>query len=120
MRARVLIVEDDPDTAVFLAELMRTWGFPRQVASNGRSALDAMQIEKPDIVLLDLGLPHVTGWEVAKQAAADFGSNRPFVVVISGYPVHVDGEPGIDVHLMKPVDVQQLQAILEKRWKPDT
>jgi hypothetical protein len=68
--------------------------------ARGGAVRHGIQVEKPDIVLLDLDLPHVTGWYVAKQAAAEFGLSRPFVVAISGHPVSPDGEPGVDVHLM--------------------
>ena len=102
-RSRVLIVEDDPDLAIFLVELMQLWGLPRQVASNGRSALESMRIEMPDILLVDLD---------GGQALADFGPLRSFVIAISSQS---NGESGVDVLFLKPVNLEQLRAAIETR-----
>src|SRR5258708_7774386 len=111
--ASVLIAEDDPDAARTLAELPRSWGFRPTIARNGLAALYLAQAEQPDVILLDLGLPIVDGWQVAKKLSALGASRRPFVIALSGHsPDLFDGQ-GIHVHLVKPVNPDRLRAELE-------
>jgi PleD family two-component response regulator len=63
----VLVVEDDEDTAASLAILLRLYGYEVEVAADGPSALRAVQASPPDVVLLDIGLPKMNGWLVAKR-----------------------------------------------------
>ena len=99
----VLIVEDDPDTARTLSELLRSWGYRTSVARNGQAALFLAQVEEPDVILLDLGLPIVDGWQVARKLA-ETGRTKRFVIAISGHSLEPFGDDGIDLHLVKPVD----------------
>jgi CheY-like chemotaxis protein len=111
--ARVLVVEDDIDTADSLADLLRVWGFSPNVVHNGRAALFAVDAEPFDVILLDLGMPLIDGWTVAKQIAAiGDPEKRPYVIAISGYAEDRSGECGVDLRLMKPADPDQLLSIL--------
>jgi CheY-like chemotaxis protein len=111
---RILLVEDDRDSAESLSSLLHMWGFAPNVALDGHAALLAAHQDQPDVVLLDLGLPVIDGWTVAKQLADARLSKRPFVIAISGYAGNATQEPGIDVHLLKPVEPEKLLKILER------
>jgi len=113
---RVLVVEDEPDTAESMALLLRLYGHEVEAARDGEEAVVAAWANPPDVVLLDLGLPKVDGWHVARRLRERPGLKRPFLVAISGYGRPEDRqhsqEAGIDLHLLKPVDPEYLQDIL--------
>jgi CheY-like chemotaxis protein len=111
---RLLLVEDDRDSADSLSSLLEMWGFAPKVALDGQAALLAAHQDQPDVVLLDLALPVIDGWAVAKQLANAPLPKRPFVIAISGYAGDAAKEPGIDMHLLKPVEPGKLLRILER------
>jgi CheY-like chemotaxis protein len=117
---RVLIVEDHEDTAATLGVLLRLNGHNVEVAADGPCAVRAVQASPPDVVLLDIGLPKMDGWVVAKQLRELTLSawKRPLLVAISGYGTQSDRlrsqEVGIDLHLVKPVDPQELADFLRR------
>src|SRR5437763_14531019 len=115
---RVLVVEDHEDSAATLAKLIRLYGHVVEVAADGPNALRAVQVSQPDVVLLDLGLPKMDGWQVAKQIREQNDGKPPFLIAMSGYGMQADRlrsqEAGIDLHLVKPVDPLEL----EDRLKP--
>jgi CheY-like chemotaxis protein len=117
-RLRVLVVEDDADTARSLTDLLHLWGHEASVARDGSSAVTAARTESPDVVLLDLGLPGMDGWEVAAKIKEDSVWKRPFLVAVSGHVNRRDRLQsrvvGLDLHLAKPVDPQVLQQLLER------
>src|SRR5262245_25560568 len=121
-RLRVLLAEDHPVSADMTAALLRNYGYAVDVVSPGREALKAVEVEWPDVVLLDLNLPEVNGWEVAKQVTEQWSrtpnGKRPLLVAITGHGQDEDRrrsqEVGIDLHLTKPVDPVQLQALLDR------
>src|SRR5262249_55435789 len=87
------------------------------VVHDGDAALTALRARVPDAVLLDIGLPHVDGWTVARQLRRLPGMGRTLVVAVSGYGREEDGrrspEAGCDHHLVKPFDVNELQRLLD-------
>jgi CheY-like chemotaxis protein len=115
---RVLIVEDDEDTADSLSMLLRLHGYDVEAAADGPSALRAVQASRPDVILLDIGLPKMDGWLVAKQIREQAVRKRPFLVAISGYGTDADRlrsqEAGIDLHLVKPMDPVDLLKLLRR------
>jgi CheY-like chemotaxis protein len=112
----ILLVEDFADCAAVTAVVLRQFGYTVQVACNGPEALAACRLERPDAVLLDIGLPGMSGFEVAKQLRDEFGSATPFLIAVTGYGRMGDyrqsATAGIDVHLVKPVDMNELDKIL--------
>src|SRR5262245_30787913 len=115
-RLRVLVAEDDKDTAESLSLLLRLWGYDTRVASDGASALDAVPTFHPDLVLLDLALPRLSGLEVVRRLRQrPEGADVP-VWVVSGYGRDEDRrrahEAGGDLFLLKPFDPDQLRALL--------
>ena len=82
---RVLVVDDCPDTTATMAILLRLWGHQVWVAHDGLSALAAARACRPDVVLLDVGLPGMTGWELARHLRHLPGLERALLVAVTGY-----------------------------------
>ncbi len=113
---RVLVVDDNVDAAVALSWLIGQQGYAVRVAHDGSDALQAAREFKPDILLLDLGLPGIDGYELARRLRADgFSSSR--MIAISGYARESDIESsrraGFDLHFAKPVEFAELFAALQ-------
>ena len=113
---RVLIVEDQPDTAQMLADLVELWGCRAAIAPTGRQAREVAARFHPRVVLLDLGLPDEHGYHVAKGLRQSEPQEINFVVV-TGWSQPVDQalshDAGIAHHLVKPVNPERLRAILD-------
>jgi CheY-like chemotaxis protein len=114
----ILIVEDDPDTAHSTALLLRCFGHQARVAVDGPSACQAARSKPPDVVLLDLALPGMDGWEVARRLRGPAWDKKPLFIAVTGYGGEEDRrrslEAGIDLHLEKPVDPDYLRRLLAK------
>jgi DNA-binding response OmpR family regulator len=114
----VLVVEDYRDAADSLAILLRLSGFPVTVARDGESALDTARAATPDVVLLDIGLPRMTGWEVATRLRDQCHGKQPYVIAVTGRGTDRDrfrsADAGIDLHLVKPVEPAVLVGVLEQ------
>ena len=112
----ILVVEDLDDAAQSTAELLTLCGHKVQVAGCGDDALRAVTSEVPDVVLLDIGLPDMDGWEVARRLRDQVTGKQPFVVAITGYGSDGDrwqsADAGIDLHLVKPVDPGDLTSLM--------
>jgi CheY-like chemotaxis protein len=117
-RLRVLVVDDDADTRETLARLVRAWGHEATAAADGLAALRAAAECPPDVVLLDLGLPGLDGFEVTRRLHERTTPKRAFVITVSGYGGDEDrrqsAEAGADVHLLKPADPEALSRLLER------
>jgi signal transduction histidine kinase/ActR/RegA family two-component response regulator len=115
-RPRMLIVEDQRDAAEGLAELMRMRGYAVEIALEGAAALHSAGARPPAVVLLDLGLPGLDGYEVARRLRQLPGLADALVVALSGYGRDEDRqrgrEAGIDHHLVKPVELSELDRVL--------
>jgi CheY-like chemotaxis protein len=117
---RVLIVDDNADAAQTMQLLLKSLGHDVRVANDGGEALEAAAEFRPDIVLLDIGMPGMDGYEVARRLRTlKAGDPRPRIVAVTGWGQDLDRqqsrEAGFDVHLVKPVDVAQLESILAER-----
>ncbi len=114
----VLIVDDNVDAAALLAELVARDGHRVELAHDGPAALAAAVASRPDVVVLDLGLPVMDGWEVAAQLRRRLGAAAPVVVGVTGYGQDQDRarsrEAGFLHHFVKPVDPADLLAALEE------
>jgi two-component system CheB/CheR fusion protein len=112
---RVVVVDDNKDGAESLAMLLRFWGHDTVVAHDGRAALAMVAAEAPDVVLLDIGLPGMDGYQVARALRERLDS-RPVLVALTGYGQDEDRrrsrEAGFDHHLTKPVDPEALKGLL--------
>jgi len=114
--ARVLLVEDNLDAAEALGELLRMWGHPVELAHDGGAALQAAREVRPEVVLLDIGLPGMDGYEVARRLRATAGMEAVRLIALTGYGQEADRRlsrlAGFDHHLVKPVDLDHLRGLL--------
>ncbi len=115
---RVLVVEDNRDAADTLAAAVRSWGHVVQVAYDGMSALDSSRDFRPDVALLDIGLPGLNGYQLADRLKALFGDDDILLIAVSGYAQEEDLErslnAGIARHYAKPVDLELLRELLAR------
>jgi CheY-like chemotaxis protein len=116
--ARVLMVEDNPDAAETLVMILELLGHHVRVVHDGLAALDAARANVPDIMLVDIGLPGIDGYEVAQRIRRDAALKHIVLVALTGYGRPEDKElaiaAGFDYHLVKPVDVDALGALVAK------
>jgi CheY-like chemotaxis protein len=114
---RVLIVDDNIDTAGSLSVLLRMWGHEVRSTHDGLSAIDICLEFRPDAVVLDIGLPHMDGFEVATRLRSLPDFERTLIVGSSGYSREADrqraAEVGINLYFVKPFDPWRLETILE-------
>jgi two-component system KDP operon response regulator KdpE len=104
-----LIVEDDKDQANLFARALRTAGFETEIARAGDTALAQLAVAVPDVVVLDLGLPQVTGADVLRQIRGDPRLENTQVIIVTGDPQRADDICGeADLVLIKPVGFNQL------------
>jgi CheY-like chemotaxis protein len=112
---RVLVVDDNQDAAITLAELIRMMDSETEVAHDGASAVAAVSRFQPDIVLLDIGLPDINGYEVARRIRALPGLVQPRLIALTGWGQEQDKrmaeQAGFDEHWTKPVDPLRLQEL---------
>lgn len=115
-RLRVVVVDDNVDAAESLADLLRLHDHDVRVAHDGLTGLATARGFRPDVVLLDIGLPGMDGYEVARQLRAD-NTHTMLLVAISGYGREEDRqlarEAGIAHHFVKPIQFQSLQSLLD-------
>ncbi|HEY8427735.1 MAG TPA: ATP-binding protein [Sandaracinaceae bacterium] len=114
---RVLVVDDNVDAAEMLALLLRRRGHSVEVAHDGPSALEAYERFRPEVALLDIGLPVMDGYDLARRLRARAEGNI-LLVAVTGYGQEADrqrsAEVGFSHHLVKPVSTRQLLAILAR------
>jgi PAS domain S-box-containing protein len=113
----VLIVDDDRDTAETLAEILRLAGHRTRVALDGRSAADAVRSRAPDVIISDVGLPDLSGYDLIRMIRRlERGAHRIFAIAVTGYAQEDDVEQarraGFDAHLAKPASLERLEEFL--------
>lgn len=107
-----LIVEDEPDLAAIFARSLEIGGFTTSIAVNGKTALDYVAENTPDVVILDLHLPDIDGMEILYKVRADERLNSTKVIVSSADAQMVQlAEDKADLILVKPVSVSQLREL---------
>lgn len=108
----VLVIDDNVDGAESLASLLRAHGVGTHVAHTGADALEIARAVRPGVVLLDIGLPDMSGWELAGELQSEHWAGDTQIIAISGWAQDADkqrsAQVGVGLHLMKPVDPQQL------------
>ena len=113
---RILVVDDIADVADTLAMLLTATGHQTQVAYDGPNAITAVRAFRPEVVLLDIGLPGMSGLEVARHLRREPKGSKLLVVAVTGYDQAEDRlqskEAGFDHHLVKPVSPQALEELL--------
>ena len=113
---RVLIVDDNVDACTMLAHLVRLHGYGVQMAYTGPAAIQAVSAWRPHVVLLDIGLPQLDGYEVARRLRADPALKEMKLVAVTGYgnegDLQLARDAGFDAHLLKPVDLAAVARLL--------
>lgn len=113
---KVLIVEDHPDTAELLSRWAELSGHRAAVVCTGFQALQLGPDFQPDVILLDLGLPDIDGWALARELRNHVVMSRAMIVAVSAYQTVEDRrrsqQAGIDYHLAKPVHQTEVLGIL--------
>jgi CheY-like chemotaxis protein len=113
---RVLVVDDNADAADSLAIMLRMYGHEVYVAYDGAAALEAAQARQPEVMLLDIGLPILNGYEVAERLQRQAGAARPVMVALTGYGQEENRRQasmaGFEHYLVKPVDPSDLMQLL--------
>jgi two-component system CheB/CheR fusion protein len=115
-RLRILVVEDNPDIAEMTALTLQLWNYRTSLASEGETAIEVARTQRPHVVLLDIGLPGLDGYQVAEQLRAEFSSQEMKLVSLTGYAQESDAkralQAGFDRHLAKPVNFAALKELL--------
>lgn len=116
-RRRVLIVEDNLDTGEMYRMLIELSGHEALIAENGLLGLEMLKTTHPDIALVDIGLPGMDGYEIARRFRAEPNGDRVLLVALTGYGSSADRDrsrqAGFDMHLLKPVDPEALKSLLD-------
>jgi PAS domain S-box-containing protein len=115
---RVLVVDDNVDAAESVGILLKMWGHEVRLAHTGPDALRAAEGYQPEVVLLDIGLPGMNGYEVAKHLRQEPQLTKTKLIAVTGYGQEEDRrrskDAGFDHHLTKPVELDALHALLER------
>ncbi len=115
-RRKILVVDDNQDAATMVAELLRVFGNEVSVAFDGQEAISFIDQELPSIVLLDIGLPGMDGYTVARTLRANVSLGNFTLIALTGYgqpeDIRKSHEAGFDHHLTKPLDIGKLLGIL--------
>jgi len=114
---RVLLVDDNPDSSEPLSLLLQTKGFETRISIDGEEALGVADEFRPDCVLLDLGLPGMDGYEVARRLREQPYGRDVVLVALTGWQGRDirtrAADAGFDYHLVKPVNWEELERIVE-------
>jgi CheY-like chemotaxis protein len=116
---RILLVEDNEDARVTLRKLLEARGHVVEDAAEGSAGVARILAWKPDVAVIDIGLPGMDGFELARAVRAAPEGDQPFLVALTGFGDLRDRqlalEAGFDAHLVKPVRLDELNRLLEER-----
>ncbi|HEY5983220.1 MAG TPA: response regulator [Anaerolineales bacterium] len=116
---RILCIEDDPEMIDLIRLILERRGFRVQGAEGGRAGLEAVIASPPDLVLLDLMMPDMDGWDVYQQMKANESTRRVPVIIVTASGQNIDREFGIQIakvddYIVKPFSPQDLLASVER------
>ena len=110
------MVDDNLDAAESLAELLGSMGHEVRAAHDGEAGVATAEEFRPDVVLMDLGMPRLNGYEAARRIRAEPWGRRPFLVALTGWGADEDRrrtrDAGFDRHLVKPVGLDALTRLI--------
>jgi CheY-like chemotaxis protein len=122
-RRRVLVVDDMADAADSMAWLLDAWGYDAEAFYRGETALASAYTCRPEVVLLDIAMPGMDGFRVARALREQPGGETVVIIAVSGYGPATCGdrarEAGIDHYLVKPIDLDELQALVALSVAPE-
>jgi len=109
------LIDDNDDLRETLRQVLESAGHRTEFAADGRDGLAMLLSGRPEIALIDIGLPGIDGYEIARRARAELGSTIR-LIALSGYGLPEDKrrarDAGFDEHLTKPVDIETLQRMM--------
>ncbi|HPO52469.1 MAG TPA: response regulator [bacterium] len=112
----ILVAEDDPETRLILQQGLLRAGYRVVIAEDGEQALERFRESRPDLVLLDIDMPRLNGWEVLERLKSGWRSRRVPVVMVTGKTSDEDKirgyELGVDYYVTKPFNTQRLLPII--------
>jgi len=115
-RFRILVVDDNPDSAMSLAMILSMMGHETRTAHDGEAAVSTAEAFRPRVVLLDIGLPKLNGYEVAQRIRQEKWGESMFLVAVTGWGQDEDRQRsedvGMDLHMVKPVEPAALDRVL--------
>ncbi len=115
-RARILLIEDAEDIIVLVTHILRDEGYTLVTATDGDAGLDAIRTMEPDVILLDMSLPRVSGWDVIRQVRAE-GFDTP-VLALTAHAMRGDRERALALgctdYLSKPFEIDDLLDLLDR------
>ena len=113
---RILVVDDNQPSALTLTWAMEMYGFDVRTCFDGQSAIDLARDFRPEVVLLDLGMPVMSGFEVCRQFRMDRSMDRTKVMAQTGWgdveTRRLTAEAGFNHHLTKPIDLEALLSLI--------
>jgi signal transduction histidine kinase/CheY-like chemotaxis protein len=116
---RILLIEDNPDARETMEAILGLWGHDVSAATDGIEGLEKALAERPPVLLVDIGLPKIDGYEVARQVRAAGDSYTPLLIAMTGYGQPEDKQraldAGFDTHLVKPVQPAELSRLLSQK-----
>ena len=120
---RIVVVDDNRDTVITMAALLRVEGHDTRACHHGKDVLRCVTEFDADVVLLDVAMPGMSGWDVARELRQVCGEKRPMIIGVTGeYTKGADRVlaemAGFDYYLIKPADPKVLFALLEKAQQP--
>jgi CheY-like chemotaxis protein len=117
-RFRILVVDDNHDSALSLAMMLSIMGHETRTAHDGESAVSTAESFLPDVILLDIGLPKLNGYEVASRIRENTWGQSMFLIAVTGWGQEEDrqrsSEVGLNVHMVKPVEPAALERLLSE------
>jgi len=118
MRLRIAVVDDNSTTAAGFATLLSDWGHDVRTAQSGWEAVQTAREFEPDVVLLDVGQPDVSGFEVARRLRSECPENKLWLIAVTEHPQREYKvrayEAGCDAHLLKPIEEDAFKAVLAR------
>lgn len=117
---RILVVDDNLDAADTLSMFLQMLGHETQVAYSGPDAITSVSSYQPDLMFLDIGLPGMSGYEVAREIISVHAEKRPLLVALTGWGTMEDKQrakdAGFDDHFTKPIELQKIVQLLDRVW----
>jgi len=127
VKEKILIVEDDPTHVRLIEMTLRAKNYTLLKASDGEEALEIALSEKPDLILMDIRLPKMTGFEVTKKLRENPAFSHTPIIALTAYAMRGDRErvieSGCDAYVTKPIDTRELPAVIAEmlqKWKQET
>ncbi len=115
--AKILLVENNEMIRDMISNWLGLWGYEVELAVDGEDGIEKTHSVKPDLILMDMGLPKIDGWEATRRLKADDETSQIPIIALTGYAVGNDREKalaaGCDEYSGKPVDFERLQGMIE-------